>query len=237
MPEGRPFERSARLYDLMYAGKDYADAAGAIHELVEEAVPGARDLLDVGCGTGRHLEQLARWYATEGLDMSPGLLERARERCPGASFHEGDMTAFDLGRSFDVITCLFAAIGYVRTVDAMRAAIARMAAHLRTPGVLLVEPWFTPESFWDDHLAANFHDEPEIKLAWMYRQRREGSLSVLDVNHLVAEPGGIEHFVERQELGLFTRDEMLAAFQDVGLSVRYREGGVWNRGLYVARRA
>lgn len=239
MTDEMPFERSARLYDLMYDGKDYAAAVDEIRTLVGDLLPRARDLLDVGCGTGRHLEHLGSHYRVEGLDLNPGLLKRAHERCPGVELHEADMTDFDLEREFDVVTCLFSAIGYARTLEGMRATIGRMAAHLRSPGLLIVEPWFTPATFWDEHVAANFHDEPEIKLAWMYRHQRKGRLSVFDIHHLVADAdaGAVEHFIEHQELGLFTRDEMAAAFEDLGLETRYIESEVWNRGLYVARRS
>jgi SAM-dependent methyltransferase len=236
MPDSVPYSRSARLYDLMYEGRDYSGAAAEIRALLSTQVPGASTLLDVGCGSGRHLELLADHYRVEGLDINPALLEVARARCPGVTMHEDDMTSFDLGRSFDAVTCLFSAIGHVGSVADMRRSLARMAAHLNSPGMLIVEPWFTPEGFWDGHLAANFHAGADTRLAWMYRQRREGRLSVLDIHYLVAAQGEPEHFVERQELGLFTREEMTAALEDAGLEVRYLESDLWDRGLYLGRR-
>ena len=118
----------------------------------------------------------------------------------------------------------------------MRRAVVCMARHLRSPGVLVIEPWFTPEQYWDGHLAANFHDLHDLKLAWMYRQERRLRSSILDVHYLVAEPAGVEHFVERHELGLFTRGEMEGAFAEAGLDVHYVEDEVFNRGLYVGWR-
>jgi SAM-dependent methyltransferase len=236
MPEPLPYERSAHLYDLMYVRRDYTTTAEEIRSLISNALPDARDLLDVGCGTGRHLEVLSRWYRSQGLDINSKMLEQTRARCPHLDIHEGDMRTFQLDRSFDVITCLFSAIGHVETAEAMRQSIERMAAHLSSPGILVVEPWFTPETFWDDHLAANFQSESETKLAWMYRQRREGLTSVLDIHYLIGGEGQPEYFVERQDLGLFTREEMTAALEGAGLEVDYRENATWDRGLYVGRR-
>jgi dTDP-3-amino-3,4,6-trideoxy-alpha-D-glucopyranose N,N-dimethyltransferase len=236
MPEPLPYERSAHLYDLMYARRDYETTAEEIRALVVDELPGARNLLDVGCGTGRHLEVLSRWYEAEGLDFNPAMLDQARARCPRLDLHRGDMRTFELDRSFDAVTCLFSAIGHMETADAMREAVARMAAHLRSPGLLIVEPWFTPESFWDGHLAANFQAETETKLAWMYRQRREGLVSVLDIHYLIGGEGEPEYLRERQQLGLFTREEMTAAVEATGLEVEYRQTPLWNRGLYVAHR-
>ncbi|MDQ3849121.1 MAG: class I SAM-dependent methyltransferase [Actinomycetota bacterium] len=230
------FKKSALLHDVAYGDKDYAAEAAAVCAEVRAGHPQARDLLDVACGTGRHLEQLSARYRVEGGDLNPLLLERARARCPGVPLHQLDMTEFSLDRSYDVVTCLFSSIGYAGTVERMRRAVSCMAGHLRSPGTLVIEPWFTPESYWEGHLAANFHDLPELKLAWMYRQERRDARSILDVHCLVIAPGGAEHFVERHDLGLFTRAEMEGAFAAAGLTVSYHEGEVFKRGLYVGRR-
>jgi len=236
MSSGIPYEHSAHLYDLMYVRRDYTTTGREIQAIAEELLPGAESLLDVGCGTGRHLEVLGDWYRGEGLDINPKMIELTHARCPHIPLYENDMRSFELDRSYDVITCLFSAIGHVETAEAMRRSIERMAAHLRSPGLLIVEPWFTPESFWDGHLAANFQPEGETKLAWMYRQYREGLMAVLDIHYLVGGEGQPEYIRERQDLGLFTPAEMREALEAVGLEVDYRESDVWNRGLYVAKR-
>ena len=228
------FTRSARIYDAIYGGKDYTAAARRVHEHVQRLAPGARDLLDVGCGTGRHLEHLRDHYAVEGLDLSPELLAVARERLPGVPLHTADMAAADLGRRFDVVTCLFSAIAYVRTADRLEAAVARMADHLRPGGVALVEPWFTPETYWPRHLVANFHEEPDLRVAWMYVHARRDDVSVLDIEYLVGEPAGVEHFRERHELGLFTDAQYRDAFTAAGLRAEHDAQGLFGRGLYVA---
>jgi SAM-dependent methyltransferase len=237
MAKAIPYEQSAHLYDLMYVRRDYTTTAEEIHAIGRELLPDGAELLDVGCGTGRHLEVLGNWYRGEGLDINPTMLELTHARCPQIPLHEADMRTFDLDRSYDVVTCLFSAIGHVETAAAMRKSIERMAAHLRSPGLLIVEPWFTPENFWDGHLAANFQMESDTKLAWMYRQRREDLMAVLDIHYLVGGEGQPEYIRERQDLGLFTPDETKEAFAAVGLEVSYRESEVWNRGLYVAQRA
>ena len=100
------FTRSARIYDAVYAWKDYPREAALVHELVQARRPGAATLLDVACGTGAHLAELRRWYRCEGLDLDPNLLAVARERLPDVPLHEGDMRDFELGRRFDAVTCL-----------------------------------------------------------------------------------------------------------------------------------
>ena len=136
------YARSSELYDLLYAAKDYGAEARQLRDIIQRHQPNARTLLDVACGTGRHLERLREWYAVAGLDAEPGLLEVARRRLPGVPLHEGDMRDFQLG-TFDVVTCLFSAIGYMQTPDDLARAVRVMAGHLQTAGVLIIEPWLS----------------------------------------------------------------------------------------------
>jgi ubiquinone/menaquinone biosynthesis C-methylase UbiE len=228
------FTESAAFYDVLYAFLDYDGAVRAIRERLDAHAPQARTLLDVGCGTGRHLGLLRERYEVEGLDINATMLELARARCPGVPFHEADMADFSLDGRFDAITCMFSAIGYVRTEERMRGAIGSMRRHLNPGGVLVIEPWFTPDAYWTGTITSNYAEQDDLKIAWMYTSEREGDLSVLDMHYVVGRPSGIETLHERQELGLFTESQQLEALRDVGLEARHESEGPLGRGLYVA---
>jgi ubiquinone/menaquinone biosynthesis C-methylase UbiE len=228
------FTESAAFYDLLYRFLDYAEAVRKIEAILERRAPEAQTLLDVGCGTGRHLELLRERYLVEGLDINPVMLEIARERCPGVELHEADMVDFTIDHRFDVVISLFSAIAYVETEERMRAATLSMRRHLNPGGVLLVEPWFTPEAYWTGTITANRVDEKDLKIAWMYTSEREGSLSILDMHYLIGRPTGIRGFQERQQLGLFSEEQHLDAFRAAGLDARFEPDGLFGRGLYVA---
>ena len=229
------FTKSARFYDAIYSFKDYAAEAGKIDSLIQARNPGARTLLDVACGTGLHLEHLRGRYEVEGLDLDPKLLSIARERLPGIRVHEGDMIEFDLARRFDAVTCLFSSIGYARTVENLNRSVAAMAVHLKPRGVLLVEPWITPDAWQDGHVGGVFVDEPDLKIARVDLSERDGRLSRVDFHYLVATPAGIDRFEERHELALFTHEEYVAAFRAAGLEAEHDPEGLMGRGLYVGR--
>jgi SAM-dependent methyltransferase len=228
------FSRSARLYDAVYASiRDYPREAAELERLIQQRRPGARTLLDVACGTGAHLEHLTG-YEVEGLDLDPEMLGVARERLPNVPLHEGDMADFDLGKRFDAVVCMFSSIGYVRTEERLRSAVASMARHLEPGGVLVVEPWLSPEAWVDRHVGAVFVDEPELKIARMNVGEREGNLSIFEFEYLVGTPNGLERFNERHELGLFTVEQYLEAFRAAGLEVDHDPEGPMGRGLYIA---
>ena len=231
------FTKSGPFYDALYHFIDYEGATQELHDLLVERAPQARTLLDVACGTGQHLKYLGKWYEVEGLDLDGQLLEAARTRCPGVPFHEASMVDFRLPRRFDVVTCLFSSIGYVQTLDAMRGAIATMAEHLNPGGVLVVEPWFEPHRFWTDTITANHYESDDLKICWMYTSKREGDVSVLDMQYLVGTRQHVEHMTEQHRVGLFTRDQHLEAMSDAGLvDLEHDPSGLLKRGLYLARK-
>lgn len=235
----RMFGRSAPYYDKIYGSLDYEAGARTLRSLIDARLPEARTLLDVACGTGRYLAHLGTRFEGEGLDILPELLDLARERCPDTRFHQGDMIRFDLGRQFDVVTCLFCSIGYVVTLDNAERAIATMASHVRPGGLLIVEPWITPEQCWTNKVTADFVTEPELKIVRMHTHEVEGRSSVYDIHCLIGTPQGVEHFVEREVLGLFSREEYESAFRKAGLDVTYQDQALFpghKYGLYIASR-
>jgi SAM-dependent methyltransferase len=232
------FRASARFYDAIYAFKDYQSEADEIDTRVRRACPGASTLLDVACGTGGHLRYLRERYACEGVDLAEEQLAIARERLPGVPLHLADMTSFDLGRRFDAVVCLFSSIGYARTIERLQAAVAAMSGHLSPGGVLIVEPWLEPDAWQHGHLSFLAVDEEDIKIARMARSETHGRLAVMAFEHLVlTHEHGVEHFVERHELGLFTVAEHLEAFAAAGLDAEHDPEGLIGRGLYTAVRA
>jgi SAM-dependent methyltransferase len=240
-PEGRPgpvlYQHSAELFDLRYAQKDYAAESATFITLLHRLHPGAVRLLDVACGTGRHLEHLRTHYSVEGLDLNPALLRIARRRVPGAALHLGDMTTFALGRTFDIVTCFFASLPYLGSVEGMRQAVSRMAAHVAAEGLLFVEPGLTPASYREGEVVHNLRRTPERTVSWMYVQRRVGHVAVWDIHWLVGTAGGtVEHFVEREELALFTTEELLDAMRDANLAPVHVPRGLHGYGALVGRK-
>lgn len=107
-----------------------------------QVAPGER-VLDVACGTGVVAITAARMGATvEGLDLTPALLERARQNAAlaGASidFQEGDVEALPYpDASFDVVLSQFGHMFAPRP----EVAISEMLRVLRPGGRLAFSTW------------------------------------------------------------------------------------------------
>jgi SAM-dependent methyltransferase len=233
------YTETAELYDLFYEWKDYAGEAEKLHSLIDARAPAARTLLDVACGTGRHLEHLRAWYDVEGVDLDERLLEVARKKLPDVRLEAADMRDFDLVRRYDVVTCLFSSIGYVQTPEALRSSIAAMARHLALDGLLVVEPWLAPSTFDPSHPSrAVVVDRPELQAVRMNDSRVEGGISIMDFHYLIARPGqAMEHLIETHTLGLFTEDEYRGALEAAGLTVEHDADGLMGRGLWIGGRS
>jgi SAM-dependent methyltransferase len=231
------YARRPELYDVVYSFKDYDAESTRLAEIVDERAPHARTLLDVACGTGKHLEHLRRRFDCEGVDLDEGLLEIARKRLPDVPLEQADMRDFDLGRRFDVVVCLFSAIGYAGDLAGLQATASSLARHLADGGLLLVEPWIEPDDWIPNRPHVLGADAEGLAVARVTLSGREGRISTMDMQYLVGTPDGIEHFGELHRVGLFTRDEMRGAFERAGLQTDYDEAGLIGRGLWIARPA
>ncbi len=232
------YGNAAEFYDLLYAAqKDYAAEARALAQLIREENPHVRSLLDVGCGTGAHARCLLDLgFEVDGLDVEPAFVEIARRKCPEGGFHMDDMRTFDIGRRYDAVLCLFSAIGYVRDLQELAAALTRMAEHTNPGGVVIVDPWFEPGELTHGWIMTLTAESDGLSVCRMSRTLVEGSTSRLEFEYLIGSRDGIEHRSEVHELALFTQQEMEAAFEEAGLRVRRIPEMLRTRGVYIGVR-
>jgi SAM-dependent methyltransferase len=233
------FYALAPYYDVLNGGKDYRGEVRRLEEIARRFVPaGASTWLDVACGTGRHLEFLGRRRRVEGVDESPAMLRIARRRLPGVPLLRGDMRTFRLSRRFDVLTCLYGAIGHLGTRNDLRKAFVNFAQHVRPGGVVIVEPWILSEHFRPGMIDVRTREGPDVTTVRMTRSERRGRRSVLEVHFLIAERGrGVRHFREIDVGLLLSREELLRLMREAGLRPHFvRRGLIPYRGLVVGVR-
>lgn len=228
-----PYERSAEIYDLLYGFKDYGAEIEYVRRQVHARRPQARTLLDLACGTGNHIGGLLQHFEVEGLDLSAPMLARARLKFPQLPLHRASMTGFALGRRYDVVCCLFRSIAFAGTPAGLRATIRAVAGHLLPGGLLLIEPFFTPETFWVGHVVSHEARAEDLIVQWMHVSDRRGDRGYFRNHFLVGRPDGIEHFTEDQELGLFRPEDYAQAFGAAGMAFEHDPEGPSGLGLYI----
>ena len=102
------------------------------------------DVLDLCCGPGRHSVELAgRGWKVTGVDRTPYLLNKARERAAGAGveveFVEQDMREFCRADTYDLALSLFTSFGYFDTEQENARVLRNLHASLRPGGRLVLE--------------------------------------------------------------------------------------------------
>lgn len=92
--------------------------------------------LDAACGTGRYAAYLAaQGHRVIGVDTSPDMLSRARERVPAGEFLLGDLNRMPLpDDAVDIIVCGLA-LAHVRSLEPVMSEFARV---LRPGGHLVI---------------------------------------------------------------------------------------------------
>ena len=151
------------MYDAFAANYDsFVDWSGRLAgelPFIEEQLRAieAVSVVDVACGTGMHALALAqRGYAVLGVDLSPGMIERARANAAAAGMDvRFEVAGFgDLARTlssslpqsrkpsatgFDAVLCLGNSLPHVLNADELAQALADFAGCLRTAGLLMIQ--------------------------------------------------------------------------------------------------
>lgn len=226
----------APYYDLIYDWKKYRKEAGKLYRIIRRHKRSAgKDLLDVACGTGGHLVYLQKHFTCTGIDIHEDILSIARKKLPSVRFKTGNMMIMDLQRKFDVLTCLFSSIGYVRSKANLKKTMRVFTRHLAPGGVLIVEGWLEPDVYEAGNPGMKTYESDVLKIARLDCGKRKGGLSIMDMHFLVAERDkDVRHVVDRHEMGLFIKSDVIAAMEQAGLQATTLESGLMRlRNLYI----
>jgi SAM-dependent methyltransferase len=107
---------------------------------------GVHRVLDAACGTGQHALALGRdGYEVAGADLSLPMIERARANAAAAGVKATFVVAGlgELAKAlpgpFDAVICLGNSLPHLLTAQAVQAALADLAALLRSGGRLVIQ--------------------------------------------------------------------------------------------------
>jgi len=71
----------AKHYDEIYYWKNYRKESEKIHRIIKKyKKTKGREILDVACGTGNHIQFLKRHYKITGIDLNQVMLRQARKK-------------------------------------------------------------------------------------------------------------------------------------------------------------
>ena len=139
-----PYAALARYYDLENA--DFTEDLDYWLELADEA---GDPILELGCGTGRVLLNLARrGHSVTGLDNSPEMLARLHAKLEAASGRhlpsppqivQAALEDFELPLRYRLALMPFNTFMHLLTTEAQLAALERIRRHLAPGGLLALD--------------------------------------------------------------------------------------------------
>lgn len=138
----KPYERLSQFYDIDWGdfSQQYVDLIG---ELLHERDLAKARVLDIACGTGILAICLAQsGHIVHGIDNSPEMINRAKSKSIGTSnisFDVQDMVRFKVDGKFDLVTCTFDSINYIRKLGDLQKMFLRTASVLYDSGLFIFD--------------------------------------------------------------------------------------------------
>ena len=142
------YTKFADYYDLIYKGTvDYENECWILEAIFKKyCLKKPKSILDLGCGTGSHTVQLAKYgYNVTGIDISPAMIEKARKKAEkenvDTKFLVQDMRSLDLKTKFHCAICMFGAFGYILADKGLTRFFSALSQHLDEAGLFIFEYW------------------------------------------------------------------------------------------------
>jgi SAM-dependent methyltransferase len=233
-----------RLYsDLAWLWPLWGDPDGEYADYCEHVVRSieahsrreVRTLLNIGCGGGKNLWNLKRRYEATGLDLSPAMLDLARELNPECELVRGDMRSFDLGRTFDAVL-VDDAISYMVSDAELRQAFEAAFRHLAPGGVMVVGPDDTKETFVQNRTRASPAEgrarPPNLEVVFVendYDPDPSDDHYEATMVYLIREDGELRIETDRHLSGLFSIRVWRETLARAGFEVHESEYGEGER--------
>jgi len=168
-------ELSKAFYEQLGAGglarRTTSEADAEIVATLAGLIRRGSRVLDVGCGYGRVALPLARLgYRVDGIDVSPEMIEAARQAAREESLEVGlslgSMTRLPSeDAAYDAVICLWSAFNELLDESEQRAATREMRRVLRPGGLLLIEgrPYHEPT---EAEIAEGLRRGPGHRVEW-----------------------------------------------------------------------
>lgn len=143
------FQDYAYYYNAFYQDKDYKSEAEQVDFLLKKYGKNIKNIMNYGCGTGRHdMELLRLGYQCSGIDMSPLMIDIARKNAESEklkiNFEVADIRNYEPKDKYDAVISLFHVMSYQNGNKDVLAAFQNARKALNKGGIFLFDVWYGP---------------------------------------------------------------------------------------------
>jgi SAM-dependent methyltransferase len=229
-PQPLLYTELAPWFHLLTRPEEYAEEAAIFTKTIRRFLPGARSLLELGCGGGNNASHLKQHFDLTLTDLSPAMLAISQRLNPGVPHHQGDMRSVRLGQTFDVVF-VHDAVMYLTAEDDLRQLAQTAALHLRPGGLVLICPDFFRENFrpsvsingadGSDGFPPEYAGRSLRSLEWTYDPDPTDTTFITEFAHLLKkEPDQVRCVYDRHIEGLFPRATWLGVLEEAGFQAQ-----------------
>ena len=134
----------AGLYDLVHKDKNYFSETTQLIELIhKKGLMKNSKILDFGCGTGRHLNELSErgFESLTGYDINPNMLEIARKFGKKFSFFS-DIENVPINH--DLAFSLFDVLSYQNSISDAKNFVFQIVSKCKPQSYIVLDGWHLP---------------------------------------------------------------------------------------------
>jgi len=142
----------SKYYDLLYKDKNYQEEYNYICGLIKKyANNSKKNILDIGCGTGKHLCFFKKdGYTVSGVDVSENMIYEAKKCLQ----QEDDLicckaSEFKFNKKFETIISIFHVMSYQTENDELEKVFLNVSEHLTDAGLFIFDFWYGPAVLTD----------------------------------------------------------------------------------------
>lgn len=195
------YKKFAKYYDELMQDCDYENWSQYLLTLIKK-YSNKKSCLDLACGSGKHTIMLKKaGYDVVGLDISEEMLQQAknnsRQAYTNIVFIKQDISNFNLGKKFDIITCICDGYNYIKPMKLQQAFVSAYNS-LNKGGVLLFD--LSSEFKLSNVLGNNLMCDDTDDITYLWQNTLNDNSVFMDLTFFVKEDDGKYSRFDEQHL-------------------------------------
>ncbi|MFB1050749.1 class I SAM-dependent methyltransferase [Paraliobacillus sp. JSM ZJ581] len=218
------YNKMALVYDRFMESAPYDQWTLFTKEILEKFRPDAKNVIDLGCGTGNLTLRLAMLgYEMTGVDFASDMLsiaqQRSGEQNTPIQWIQQDLTALDVGKSYDVAISYCDVINYITSEEKVQQVFSNVYESLANDGIFIFDAHAM--SYVENDLKDNIYSEmyEDMGYVWFCEAASYPGEMYHDMTFFVKDKEQYDRFDEQHHQRTFPTNTYLTWLKNVGFDI------------------